>query len=137
MKKYKSWKDVPNGTKFIVVKNSNEHDYPMHTVLIKDKDTDDVIEGMVITNHNYLSIKDVKFASCTLVDMQEEKRHLTNEYTKAIKELDMKIEFCEKNGLEEYDEKYAVVAKMLDTLEKPMTKKEKVKIIVGLLKEKF
>ena len=33
MKKFKSWDDVPVGTKFKVIENAGGHNYPMNAVL--------------------------------------------------------------------------------------------------------
>ena len=128
-KKFKSWKDVPEGTKFKVVNNTNSHDYPMNVVLRTERAVTGTC-GQVIDKYNNLKIADVVFVSATVPEMEEE----LEQKKKEMEEISSKIKFCKDNGLEEFDEETYRAYAALAVIESKKSKMEKVKAIAALLK---
>ena len=135
----KSFKGVKKGQKFKVIGNSNNHNYPMGTILTIKRNIattfqsfNDIAEEI---HGNQIQIKDMELVSFNLKEMKESLDVLEKNYLKNKKELSYKIKFCEENDLDEYDENIFKVLKTLSTLKKNMSDIEKAKIIANLIKQ--
>jgi hypothetical protein len=137
--KYTKWSQVPVGTKFKVVSNSNSHNYPLNELLtvVSRNSTSSCAHVTGNPIHNTLMIKDclfVNFDLATMKDVIVQKQEALLKIQEEIIEVENCIKFCEEQGLEEYDEDLHKVMKTLDTLEsKKLTKLEKAKMIAKLI----
>jgi hypothetical protein len=131
-----TFRDLKKGQKFIVVSNSNGHNYPLNKVLTLKMDgmghttqmSDCIMEQ---EGRNTLDIKDVRLPNNGLSDLHQEvvelqeKLDLTNE----------KIKLCNDLGLTEYDENVIKVHKALAVIKTKKTDIEKAQDIANLIAE--
>ena len=137
-KPLKSFAGLKKGQKFMVVANSNSHNYPMDTVLTLNRD------GIKTTSMSNCAVEvpdgnNLMASDCVLLDMSLEsmKLELVNigkKYKAESDELKSKIDFCEKNGLDTFDEDFYKVHSALEALDSKATLIEKTKVIAALLK---
>ena len=134
----KSFAGLKRGQKFMVVANSNSHNYPMDTALTLNRD------GVRTTGMSNCAVEvpggnNLMASDCVLLDMSLEsmKLELVNiekECKAKSDELKGKIDFCEKNGLDTFDEDFYKVHSALKALDSNVTLIEKTKVIAALLK---
>ena len=99
-KKPTKWSDVPIGTRFVVVANSNGNNYPRDQELSVEYNPP-AAAAVIVTGYNTLKISDVRFVNQT-------REILIKDRDKACKELERInsiLAYMDENGLKEYDPK--------------------------------
>lgn len=139
-KRISSFKGIKRGQKFRVIGNAGGHNYPLGKVFTFKRDmvsasgsATDIAEEVQYGNNIYASDIELVITQ-TLDELKKEKSDLEKRYKKEIAELEEKIKVCEENGLEEFDEDFAKVYKILKVVEGKKTRTEKAKVITQLLK---
>lgn len=137
-KPLKSFAGLKKGQKFMVVANSNSHNYPMDTVLTLNRDgikTTSMSNCAVeVLDGNNLMASDCVLLDMSLEMMKSELVDMSERYKTESDELKSKIDFCEKNGLDTFDEDFYKVHLALKALDSDATLMEKTKVITALLK---
>lgn len=137
-KPLKSFGGLKKGQKFMVVTNSNSHNYPMNTVLTLNmngtKATSMSNCAVEVPDGNNLMAKDCILVEMSLEMMKSELADMSERYKTESDELKSKIDFCEKNGLDTFDEDFYKVHLALKALDSKATLMEKTKMIAALLK---
>ena len=137
-KPLKSFAGLKKGQKFIVVANSNSHNYPMETSLTLSRDglktTSMSNCAMEVPGGNNLMASDCVLLDMSLKSMKLELADIEKECKAKSDELKSKIDFCEKNGLDTFDEDFYKVHSALKALDSNVTLIEKTKVITALLK---
>ena len=137
-KQLKSFAGLKKGQKFMVVANSNSHNYPMETVLTLSKNGTKATSmsncAVEVPDGNNLMAKDCILAEMSLEMMKSELVDMSERYKTESDELKSKIDFCEKNGLDTFDEDFYKVHSALKALDSKATLIEKTKVIAALLK---
>lgn len=134
--KYKSWAEVPLGTMFKVVRNTNNHNYPLNTPLtvsVRCMAT----SGAVCTGYNHLNIGDVEFIDTYLEELKETKKLLKDsiaELQSQLVDIQSKIDYCIQNRIEKFDDTEYKVYQIIKEFEKGTTIDYKVKKIAALIK---
>lgn len=135
MKKYLNWKDVPKGTKFKVVRNTNGHNYPLNTTLTTKKNKPfgaSASDVAVEFTGNSLHILDCQFSGDTISEIKKQQKELQEQITI----LNSKIKLMEELELDEYDENVIKVHQTLTLIDKKgISKIEKAKAIAKLINE--
>lgn len=128
MQRLKTFKGLKAGTRIKVVANSNSHNYVIgHTyVLSTDGRGYDMMDVEGDGKHNNLHAEDCTLTTTTVDELRQLLIDLQNEYEKESKKIKSQIEFCEKNGLKEYNDEYTVIISILESLSKDMPLAEKV-----------
>ena len=137
-KPLKSFAGLSKGQKFMVVENSNSHNYPMNTVLTLNRDGVKAVSmsncAEEVPTGNNLAAKDCILIEMSIEWMKSELTKLKENYEAQSDELRSKIDFCEKNGLDTFDEDFYKVHSALKALDSNVTLIEKTKVITALLK---
>lgn len=137
-KPLKSFAGLKKGQKFMVVENNNDHNYPMNTVLTLNmngtKATSMSNCAVEVPDGNNLMAKDCILVEMSLEMMKSELADMSERYKTESDELKSKIDFCEKNGLDTFDEDFYKVHLALKALDSKATLMEKTKVIAALLK---
>ena len=137
-KQLKSFAGLKKGQTFKVVANSNSHNYPMDTVLTLSKNGTKATSmsncAVEVPDGNTLMAKDCILADMSLEMMKSELVDMSERYKTESDELKSKIDFCEKNGLDTFDEYFYKVHSALRALDSKTTLIEKTKVITALLK---
>ena len=137
-KPLKSFAGLKKGQKFMVVANSNSHNYPMNTVLTLSENGTKATSmsncAVEVPDGNNLMAKDCILAEISLEMMKSELVDMSERYKTESDELKSKIDFCEKNGLDTFDEDLYKVHSVLKALDSKATLIEKTKMIAALLK---
>ena len=137
-KPLKSFAGLKKGQKFMVVANSNLHNYPMNTVLTLSENGTKATSmsncAVEVPDGNNLMAKDCILAEISLEMMKSELVDMSERYKTESDELKSKIDFCEKNGLDTFDEDLYKVHSVLKALDSKATLIEKTKMIAALLK---
>lgn len=131
--------NIKKGQKFKVVKNTSSHNYPLNVTLTFKQDMTNVGSATNIAEEliygNTIRATEIELiTSQTLQELKDEKKTLTKEYNKRVKEIDEKVKICEDNDLEELDEDILKVYKVLKVVEEAGTRMEKAKVIADLIK---
>ena len=134
----KSFAGLKRGQKFMVVANSNSHNYPMDTALTLNRDgvrTTGMSNCAVeVPGGNNLMASDCVLLAMSLESIKLELVNIGKKYKAESDELKSKIDFCEKNGLDTFDEDFYKVHSALKALDSKATLIEKTKVITALLK---
>ena len=135
-KPLKSFKGV-KGKKFKVINHVGGHNYPTNKVLTFKHEVSattmaDCAEEM--SHGNTLTANQCVLVYLTLKDLLEARDTLSANYEQEINEINYKIEFCEKYGFNEYDERQHRILIALDTLDSDASNAEKAKVIAALMK---
>lgn len=134
-----TWEGLKAGTKFMVVRNSNSHNYPLNTPLTLKLVTNspqgtniatEVIHGNTIQASDCML---VPVASISLKDLKARKKELESEYAEETEILDRRIKFCEDNDLDTYDERIDKIFDVLTTLSSKKDNMHKAKVIAELM----
>ena len=137
-KPLKSFAGLKKGQKFMVVANNNSHNYPMDTVLTLSRDgrkTTGMSNCAVeVPDGNNLMASDCVLLDMSLESMKLELVNIGKKYKAESDELKSRIDFCEKNGLDTFDEDFYKVHSALKALDSKATLMEKTKVITALLK---
>ena len=137
-KPLKSFAGLKKGQKFMVVANNNSHNYPMDTVLTLSRDgrkTTGMSNCAVeVPDGNNLMASDCVLLDMSLESMKLELVNIGKKYKAESDELKSRIDFCEKNGLDTFDEDFYKVHSALTALDSKATLMEKTKVITALLK---
>ncbi len=131
---------IVKGRKFRIIANLGGHNYPPDRVMTFKRNfpaggglgNDMAVEMM----GNSLSMRECEFASATRLSLQEERLDLVNRknaLTKQVEDLEKKINYCEANNTEEFDESAFRVSEVLIALEDGTSNFDKAKKIAELL----
>lgn len=136
--KLKNFKGLNKGQKFIVIKHSKGHNYPLNVILTLKRDHKvsavtayDIAEE--VEYGNTISINCIELISLTIEEMEKELQKLEKEYKEVSKELNNKIKFCKDSGLDFYDENTFKVYQILTILKGKKSDIEKAKVIAKLV----
>jgi len=140
--KLTSWKDLKKGTKFKIIKNTSDHNYPLETVftLSRDGEPKETMSDIAkeFPGGNFVHIKEIQIYPRTISQLNEEKIAITKKLSDTAKELEKiqdKIEYMIEYKLKEFDEEEYQIFQMLEIVECPnLSKFEKVKLISNLIK---
>ena len=132
-----SWKGLQKGTKFRVVRNSNGHSYPIGKVLTLSRDgeaSSSMNSCAREVSGNNLTVTDIELIYMTIGDMKLERDYILNKQKDELKKLEHAIEFCEKHGIEQYEDRYVDSYQILKIAQdSSKTEIEKVKSIVEIM----
>lgn len=128
MKRLRTFKGLKAGTRIRVVANSNSHNYVIGRVytLSTDGDRFNMVDVEGDGEHNSLNASDCTIAAMTVDELRQSLVDLQKRYEEESKKIKSQIEFCEKNGLKEYNDEYTVVIGVLEELSKDIPLAEKV-----------
>jgi len=128
MKRLRTFKGLKAGTRIRVVANSNSHNYVIGRTytLSTDGDGYDMMDVEGNEKHNNLVARDCALAVLTVDELRQLLITLQNRYEEESKSIKSQIEFCEKNGLKEYNDEYTVIASVLESLSEDASLAEKV-----------
>ena len=128
MERLKTFKGLKAGTRIRVVANSNYHNYVIGRTytLSTDGNGVDMMDVEGDGKHNNLYASDCVFATTTVDKLRQLLITLQNRYEEESKRIKSQIEFCEKNGLKEYNDEYTVIASVLESLSEEASLAEKV-----------
>jgi hypothetical protein len=108
-----TWEEVKNGTKFIIVSNNNEHNYPMNVDLIVNNPLVGTRAGRRHSmgwvtgdsRYNNLEVRDCRFYnSVTIEGLYDRLKAIHIIYMTEATEIKRKLELCIKYNLDEYKE---------------------------------
>ena len=130
MKRLRTFRGLKAGTRIRVVANSNSHNYVIGRTYTLSTDGDGYgmmdVEGD--EKHNNLFARDCTLAAITVDELRQSLADLQKRYEEESKKIKSQIEFCEKNGLKEYNDEYTVIISILESLSKDIPLAEKIVI---------
>jgi len=132
-----SWKGIQKGTKFRVVRNSNGHSYPTGRVLTLSRDGEAASSMSNCAKEimgNNLNVVDIELIYMTISDMKLERDRILSKQKDELNKLEHAIEFCEKHGIEQYEDRFVESYHILKIAQdSSKTEIEKVKSIVEIM----
>ena len=128
MKRLRTFKGLKAGTRIRVVANSNSHNYVIGRTYVLSTDGYglDMVDVEGDGTHNNLRASDCTLASISVDELRQSLVDLQKRYEEESKKIKSQIEFCEKNGLKEYNDEYTAVIGVLEELSKDIPLAEKV-----------
>lgn len=136
-KKIKSFLGLKKGQKFIVTKTGGGHNYPLNTVLTLSRDIVNIGSPHNIATEypqgNTIAPSCIELIASTIVEMKKQLKDIETEFKKEKSILQSKINFCEENGVEEFDENLFKVIEALKALDSKSSNVEKAKVIASLI----
>lgn len=130
----KTWEGLKKGQKFVVISNSNGHNYPIGKTLIMKKpgvvstQMTDIAEGI---SGNTIEVRDVRLTAESLSDLHEHIVEVQEELDKTMS----KIKLCNDLGLTEYDDNVIKVHKALAIIKSKKSDIEQSQAIANLIAE--
>lgn len=137
------------GKRFRVINTAGSHNYPMGKVFTFKKDFPETsTPGASMGSDMAIEVMGgnaIAMSSCFLLDfdmptLKGMKAHYDEELKnlqEQIDEIEKKINFCENNGLNMFDDDIYRIDKTMEVLESTKNKEDKRKLIVSLMKGEF